>query len=143
MIAPSHFRIDIHRRSLVRQTQTDPKLISRVHGSRTHAFRTIQRNIEHDAQPGRFSSQSTLQADACKRTGQRCQSPSMRMPLQLGCHPIHSSSILHSVLALAKRTSHLLPHQSISPKLTHRIHQRQHSRPHTREARCGGENGDE
>ena len=54
-IAPSHCRIGMHRRSLIRQTQTDRTLISRVHGGRTHDVRTIQRNIEYDTQPGTFN----------------------------------------------------------------------------------------
>ena len=70
-----HCRIDIHRRSLIRQTQPDRKLISQVHGTRTHAFCTIQRNIEYDAQPSTFSSQPLLQTDAYKRAGGRYQNP--------------------------------------------------------------------
>jgi len=79
-IAPSHCCIHIHRRSLIRQTQTDRKLISRVHGGRTHNCRTIQRNIEYDAQAGTFSSQPPLQADACTRTGEGCQDPNTQVP---------------------------------------------------------------
>jgi hypothetical protein len=80
-IAPSHCRIDLHRRNLIRQTQTDRKLISHVHGGRTHNFRTIQRNIKLDAKPGTFSRQPPLQTNACKRTGEGCENSNTQVHL--------------------------------------------------------------
>ena len=69
-ISPSFCYIDIHRRSLIRQAQTDWELNSQVHGVQTHDFRIIQRNIEYSTQYGTINRLPRLHADQCKRTGE-------------------------------------------------------------------------
>ena len=77
--SPSHCCLDIHRHNSIRQTQTDRKPISQALGGRTHDFRSIQRNIEHNTKANTFSSYPPFQADACKRAGKVCR---RSIPLQ-------------------------------------------------------------
>ncbi|MEP6959504.1 MAG: hypothetical protein ABI980_12305 [Nitrospirota bacterium] len=74
-IAPSHCRLDIDLHSLIRQTQIDRKLISRVSGSWTHDCCTIQRNIKYDAQSNTFNSQPPIASQYVKIHGRKVPEP--------------------------------------------------------------------